>query len=52
MLLTFAHNVELRKAEWSEFDLDRAGWRIPAERMKMQEAAHHPTVQAGGRVAA
>lgn len=38
MLLTFVRTVELRKAEWSEFDLDRAEWRIPAERMKMREA--------------
>lgn len=28
MLLTFVRTVELRKAEWSEFDLDRAEWRI------------------------
>jgi integrase len=25
---------ELRKAEWAEFDLDAAQWRIPATRMK------------------
>ena len=37
MLLTFVRTVELRKAEWSEFDLERAEWRIPAERMKMRE---------------
>ena len=37
MLLTFVRTVELRKAEWNEFDLDRAEWRIPAERMKMRE---------------
>ena len=37
MLLTFVRTVELRKAEWIEFDLDRAEWRIPAERMKMRE---------------
>ncbi|HRQ35478.1 MAG TPA: tyrosine-type recombinase/integrase [Chiayiivirga sp.] len=37
MLLTFVRTVELRGAEWSEFDLDRAEWRIPAERMKMRE---------------
>ena len=37
MLLTFVRTVELRKAEWSEFDLDHADWRIPAERMKMRE---------------
>ena len=38
MLLTFVRTVELRKAEWIEFDLDRAEWRIPAERMKMRES--------------
>lgn len=37
MLLAFVRNVELRKAEWNGFDLDRAEWRIPAERMKMRE---------------
>jgi integrase len=37
MLLTFVRTVELRKAEWSEFNLDNAEWRIPAERMKMRE---------------
>lgn len=36
MLLTFVRTVELRKAGWAEFDLDRAEWRIPAERMKMR----------------
>jgi len=29
--------VELRAAEWDEIDLDRAEWRIPAERMKKRE---------------
>ncbi|WP_348225728.1 site-specific integrase [Nitrosomonas sp. Is79A3] len=28
---------ELRKAEWTEIDLDNAEWNIPAERMKMRE---------------
>jgi len=37
MLLTFVRTVELRAASWEEFDLDRAEWRIPAERMKMRE---------------
>lgn len=37
MLLTFVRTGELRKAEWPEFDLDRAEWRIPKERMKMDE---------------
>lgn len=33
--LAFVRPGELRQAEWSEFDLDKAEWRIPAERMKM-----------------
>lgn len=37
MLLTFVRTVELRGARWGEIDLDRAQWRIPAERMKMRE---------------
>lgn len=36
MLLTFVRTVELRAAHWTEFDLDLAEWRIPAERMKMR----------------
>jgi integrase len=32
--LVFVRPGELRKAEWVEFDLDVAQWRIPAERMK------------------
>ncbi|HEY4370266.1 MAG TPA: integrase arm-type DNA-binding domain-containing protein [Steroidobacteraceae bacterium] len=35
--LAFVRPGELRKAEWSEFDLDAAEWRIPAARMKMGE---------------
>lgn len=35
--LVFVRPGELRKAEWSEFDLDKAEWNIPAERMKMRE---------------
>jgi integrase len=35
--LVFVRPGELRKAEWTEFDLDAAEWRIPAERMKMRE---------------
>lgn len=35
--LTFVRPGELRGAEWSEFDLDRAEWRIPGARMKMRE---------------
>ncbi|PMQ03716.1 Prophage CP4-57 integrase [Dyella sp. AD56] len=34
--LVFVRPGELRKAEWSEFDLENAIWRIPGERMKMK----------------
>ncbi len=33
---TFVRPGELRGARWDEFDLERAEWRIPAERMKMR----------------
>jgi integrase len=35
--LVFVRPGELRAAEWKEFDLDRAEWRIPAARMKMRD---------------
>jgi integrase len=34
--LLFVRPGELRKAEWSEINLDAAEWRIPAEKMKMR----------------
>ena len=37
LLLTFVRTNELRGAQWSEIDLEKAEWRIPAERMKMNE---------------
>lgn len=36
--LTVVRTVELRCAEWSEFDLEAELWTVPAERMKMREA--------------
>jgi integrase len=36
LALTFVRPGELRSAEWSEFDFDRAIWSIPAEKMKMR----------------
>lgn len=33
----FVRPGELRQAEWAEFDLENAEWRIPAARMKMRE---------------
>lgn len=35
--LVFVRSSELRFAEWKEIDLEKAEWRIPAERMKMRE---------------
>ena len=35
--LLFVRPGELRMAEWSEIDLEKAEWNIPAERMKMKE---------------
>jgi integrase len=42
LALTFVRPGELRAAEWSEFDLDRAIWAIPAEKMKMKRAHRVP----------
>ncbi len=35
--LAFVRPGELRHAEWTEFDFDKAEWRIPAGKMKMKE---------------
>ncbi len=35
--LVFVRPGELRSAEWSEINLEKAEWNIPAERMKMRE---------------
>lgn len=35
--LLFVRPGELRQAEWREFDLNAAEWRIPAARMKMRD---------------
>lgn len=35
--LVFLRPGELRHAEWTEFDFDKAEWRIPAGKMKMKE---------------
>ncbi|HAH1832508.1 TPA: tyrosine-type recombinase/integrase [Escherichia coli] len=36
LILTGVRTGELRGAFWSEFDLEKAVWEIPAERMKMK----------------
>ena len=36
--LTFGRPGELRHAEWSEIDFEKAEWNIPAHKMKMKQA--------------
>jgi len=36
LMLTGVRTIELRLAEWKEFDLDKAIWEVPKERMKMR----------------
>ena len=36
MALTFVRTGELINATWTEFDVEAAEWRLPAERMKMR----------------
>ena len=38
----FVRPGELRHAEWNEFDLDKAVWSIPAEKMKMRRPHRIP----------
>ena len=37
-VLTFCRPGEVRQAEWSEIDVGKHEWRIPAEKMKMERA--------------
>jgi integrase len=43
--LVFVRPGELRHAEWSEIDLDKAEWLIPAEKMKAREKHRVPLSQ-------
>ena len=36
LMLTGVRTVELRMAEWKEFDFDKRVWEVPVERMKMR----------------
>lgn len=38
--LTFVRPGELRHAEWKEFDLEKAVWKIPKEKMKKGDRPH------------
>ena len=42
LALLFPRPGELRLAQWTEFDLERAVWAIPASRMKMRRAHRVP----------
>ncbi|UZD69301.1 tyrosine-type recombinase/integrase [Brucella sp. JSBI001] len=42
MAMLYPRPGELRKAHWSEFDLDAATWTIPAARMKMRRGHVKP----------
>ena len=44
-VLTFARPGEVRAAEWTEIDTERAEWRIPAEKMKMRRPHIVPLVR-------
>ena len=37
LILTFVRPGELRGARWEEFNIEKGEWRIPEERMKMNE---------------
>ena len=54
LILTGVRTGELRGAFWSEFDLEKAVWEIPAERMKMKRPPSCPPFypSAGNRTAA
>lgn len=45
-VLTATRSGEVRNAVWGEFDLEKAIWAIPAERMKMKEEHVVPLVPA------
>lgn len=45
--LVFVRPGELRQAEWSEIDLNKAEWTIPAEKMKMRQAHLVPLSKQG-----
>ena len=48
--LLFVRPGELRRAEWSEINLDAAEWRIPAAKMKGRAHAHRAARHAGRRI--
>jgi integrase-like protein/Arm domain-containing DNA-binding protein len=51
-ILTAARTNEVIQAKWSEFDLDRNTWVVPAERMKSKRRHRVPLSAAASRKAA
>ena len=47
--LVFVRPGELRHAEWNEFNLATAEWRIPAEKMKMRVTAYCSAINTSNR---
>jgi integrase len=47
--LVFVRAGELRKAEWSELDLDGGEWRIPAHKNEVTGTAHRAACEANRR---
>jgi integrase len=50
MALLYPRPGELRQAHWSEFDLERKVWTIPAERAKMRREHKKPLTEASVNV--
>lgn len=48
--LLFVRPGELRNAEWCEFDLEEAEWRIPASKMKMRQPHRVPLARQSVRI--
>jgi len=45
LMLTGTCTIELRAAAWSEVDLDKGIWQVPAERMKMRRPHLHTSIR-------
>jgi integrase len=52
MWYTLCRPNESVEAEWKEFDLDNALWRLPPERMKKEKERLIPPLGASSRIAA
>lgn len=50
--LVFVRPGELRKAEWAEFDIESAEWRIPGAKMKMRRPHRVPLAEQALRILA